>query len=76
MNRIFKVIFSKTLGTNVVAGETARSHGKKSLTSLVAVAMMAGAMGMAGTRRRHCRLLYNLHTLYFINFTHQALWQA
>ena len=48
MNRIFKVIFSKTLGINVVVGETARSHGKKSLKALVAVAMMAGAMGMAG----------------------------
>ncbi|MGN0918492.1 MAG: ESPR domain-containing protein, partial [Oxalobacter sp.] len=45
MNRIFKVIFSKTLGTNVVAGETAKSHGKKSLKAVAAVAMMAGVMG-------------------------------
>lgn len=45
MNRIFKVIFSKTLGTHVVAGETAKSHGKKSLKAVVVVAMMAGVMG-------------------------------
>ena len=48
MNRIFKVIFSKTLGIHVVAGEKAKTKGKKSLKAVVAVAMMAGAMGVAG----------------------------
>lgn len=49
MNRIFKTIFSKTLGTNVVCGEHAKSHGKKSLKAVVAVAMVIGTLGISNS---------------------------
>lgn len=43
MNRLYKSFFSKKLGRFVVASENARTNGKSSSTTLVAVADTGGA---------------------------------
>lgn len=48
MNRIFRVIFNKALGANVVVGETANVYSKKSMKTAVAVVMVTGAIVING----------------------------